>query len=173
MSIKNSANELRRVADAMQEQFKKVDMSTPFGKQYSKIINQIQKGFANIDASTLGSELFDESDFKRVASYIEKIDTALQNLRVHGTSGTARQLRLDITAIEEAEEKLKRLKKAKEEYAKTSVGALEPAELSEFEKHKKDTGFSASKTYKSNIYTITSKRGVVRQQLEELNSNEA
>lgn len=171
MSIKNSTDELRRVTAAMQEQFKNIDLSTPFGKQYSKIISQIQKGFANIDASTLGSELFDESDFKRVAGYVEKIDIALQNLRVHGASGTARQLGLDITAIEEAEEKLKKLKKAKEDYAKTSVGELAPAELLEFEKHKKGTGFSASKTYKSNIHTLASKRGVVKQQLDELEND--
>ena len=172
MQIKNSVNEIKKVSDEMQKQFKNVDLSSAFGKQFTKLKEQITRNFADIDASLLGTELFDDADYKRVIASIGKINKAIQNLRVHGTGATAADLGLDVSAIEEANKALDELKKKKREAAKVSVGELAPSELKEFDKHKAQTGFKSTATYKQNITTLANKRGLTKVAYEALNTPE-
>jgi hypothetical protein len=92
----------------------------------AKLKAKLDKGFASIDASNLGSDLFDEGDFKKVLGFITQINNGLQEMRVAGSSASAATLGLDVSAIEDARKALADLTAEYNKYKKQTVGSHNP-----------------------------------------------
>ena len=173
LQVKNTIEGIKRLRAELEKQFEKVDPASSLGKSLAKLRTKIDQGFANIDASNLGSELFDEGDFKKVLGYVNQINQQLQQMRVQGTTATAKALGIDTQEIEEATKKLHELKEEYKQFKNRSVEKDNPAELARFEQHKKATGFNAKQSYQRNIDRLTTAEQRAKNDFEALNTEES
>lgn len=173
LQVKNTIEGIKRLRAELEKQFEKVDPASSLGKSLAKLRTKIDQGFANIDASNLGSELFDEGDFKKVLGYVNQINQQLQQMRVQGTTATAKALGIDTQEIEEATKKLHELKEEYKQFKNRSVEKDNPAELARFEQHKKATGFNAKQSYQRNIDRLTAAEQRAKNDFEALNTEES
>lgn len=173
MQVQNSIEEIKKLRSTLEREFENVDVSSNLGKQLSKLMTKVNQGFASIEATNLGTELFDEAEFKRVVKYIDQINDALQTMRVYGMSASAQQLGLDTKPIEDATKAYKELNAEYQKYLKSSVASANPDKISRFEQYKKKTGFKSGQSHQQNIETLAQARERTQAELNSLNSAES
>lgn len=173
LQVKDTIEGIKRLRAELEKQFKNVDPASSLGKSLARLRAKIDQSFANIDASNLGSELFDEGDFKKVLNYVNQINQQLQQMRVQGTTATAKALGIDTQEIEEATKKLQELKDEYRQFKNRSVEKDNPAELARFEQHKKATGFNAKHSYQKNIEHLTATEQRLDSEIAALNTEES
>ena len=154
MQIKNLVSESKRLSNSLNEVFANVNVDSTLGKQLTKLMTKVENGFSAIEASTLGTDLFDEAELIRVEKLIATINKNIQEMGVKGKRASAAQLGLNLEEIQKAQDELQKLTTAYANFRNTSIANRNPAELARFQKTSKATGFDASKSYTANINTL-------------------
>ena len=176
VNIQNSVKKFDELAKSYEQALKNVDPSSITAKQMNKTLNQVRSYLTNIDVSTLGSDLFSEKDYQQIIGYIKKIDSAFQAMAIHAQGFTAKSLKLDTTGLEDLEEQIKELKKARSEFLKLSTAQIaSQQDLNELNTAQagQKTGFRASATHKQNLKALTDQKAQTESALAKMEEGEA
>ena len=178
LSIVNQAKAMAGVSKELQDIFANVDPGSSFAKSLIKAFNKIDNKLFQAE-NLLGGEFFSEADLRKVvgsltsvAEIVREIDMRAQNAKVQSF------LDLDLSKVEAAEQRVKELTERIKTLRGAKVGSIlsaDSADLKEFSKLSKVTGFSGGKSYSENFKSMEAALGRTAEKYSELitKANEA